>query len=372
MVGGEFCKLCQGCYVLLTFSIKKPQDISEPVSQSTSQHLDILAGLYVLIEKQRYREAEDLRYYDTQDVTRQIQELQTAYEEDHDQSHQILVIDNKRSPERSQICSRYPRPKNTVCQLVEGQALHSLIGPDSSGSPRYLSVKDVRRWNCLAKLLRRSEFQEAANKLVLERELLPGAKRNIWFLLRDQNDGNTKLGVNVECLLHYTNIQKPYDSLVLHEVNLKLLGSFNRPGKEFDEFTMGWFEDPLLVSILIIVSIAYGGIHLAVWNSQFASTQESLLWKVACIGIMTTVLAAWTVARAVHWAVGLVLDLDRPLRVKYAARTMGFFLRLSQLALVLLYFLSRLYLVVESFISLRHVPIGVYTTIPWVQIIPHI
>ena len=42
------------------------------------------------------------------------------------------------------------------------------------------------------------------------------------------------------------------------------------------------------------------------------------------------------------------------------------------IALCLLYILSRLYIVVEAFISLRHVPIGVYAAVPWVQAIPHV
>jgi hypothetical protein len=33
---------------------------------------------------------------------------------------------------------------------------------------------------------------------------------------------------------------------------------------------------------------------------------------------------------------------------------------------------ARLFLVVESFISLRDVPSGVYATVPWAQYIPHI
>lgn len=37
----------------------------------------------------------------------------------------------------------------------------------------------------------------------------------------------------------------------------------------------------------------------------------------------------------------------------------------------LLYIFSRLYIVVESFVSLRRVPIGVYETVTWAQYIPH-
>jgi hypothetical protein len=36
------------------------------------------------------------------------------------------------------------------------------------------------------------------------------------------------------------------------------------------------------------------------------------------------------------------------------------------------YALSRFFIVVESFISLRHVPIGVYATPAWIQTLPHL
>ena len=33
---------------------------------------------------------------------------------------------------------------------------------------------------------------------------------------------------------------------------------------------------------------------------------------------------------------------------------------------------ARIFLVVESFVSLRHVPIGVYASVPWSDWLPHI
>jgi hypothetical protein len=286
-------------------------------------------------------------------------ELQTAYEEEDDQSHQILVIHDKPSAEYSQSEPIYQRPKNTVCELVYGQALHSLIGPDGYGSPRYLSAKDVRRWNCLAKLLRRSEFRKAANKLVRQRKPLPVAHENMLPFLHDQDDENIELGVNIGSLLHSTNRQVRA-SLVLHEKNFTALTFMKWRGKRAADF--GY--DPLLGLLLGILPIAYGGIHLAVWNSQFASSQESLLWRVACIDTMTTFLAIYALSKCVSAAFPGVDFSDK--------RIMAFFGYLGLVLLYLFYFLSRLYLVVESFISLRHVPIGVYTTIPWVQNIPHI
>ena len=43
----------------------------------------------------------------------------------------------------------------------------------------------------------------------------------------------------------------------------------------------------------------------------------------------------------------------------------------SIVAAVVLYGFSRIYIVAESFLSLRHVPIGVYQDVSWAQYIPH-
>ena len=37
-----------------------------------------------------------------------------------------------------------------------------------------------------------------------------------------------------------------------------------------------------------------------------------------------------------------------------------------------LYAVARVYIVTESFVSLRYVPIGVYSSLDWLQVIPHI
>lgn len=287
----RFANSSESCHVLLTFSIKKPQDITEALSRSTSQHLDILASLYVLqkFKDERKCEAEMLRYYGTQDVMCQTREFQTAYEEEDDNSYQIVVISNKSLIKRNQFWPKDPRPKNTVCELVEGQALHSLIGPTSHGNPRYLSVKDVRRWNCLAKYLRRPDIQEAANKLVLKRKSLTVTDENISSPRHDRDHEKNEIGITVSELLQPINHQI-VNSLIFRQRNFIII--FNRLQLEDGDALTGWPFQSSLFLVFIIFPIAYGGIHLAVWNYQFASNIESLLWKVACIDIMTAFIAS--------------------------------------------------------------------------------
>ena len=343
---------------------QKPQDISEALSRSTFEHLDILASLCVLEKRHMNSEAAFLRYYGTRDVTLQKQELQTANKNEDEQSHQVVVIDNRPSTKTTRRWPMDQRQANTVCELVEGQALHSLIGPESYGSPRYLSAKDVRRWNCLAKLLSHSDMQEAANKLVFERNSVPVANKNILSPLHNQDNVKTKLGVSVSELLRYTNPQI-VDSLVSRQHNFTFMSEGLRL-RGAVKFLVSWYEDLLLLLMLIILPIAYGGIHLAAWNFKFASKTEGLLWKVACIDIMTTTPAIVAFALTIKYAIIIFMFLPPVDSIIWEVNFLSVFV------LTLFYLLSRLFLLVESFISLRHVPIGVYATLPWVQNIPHL
>ena len=157
-------------------------------------------------------------------------------------------------------------------------------------------------------------------------------------------------------------------------------------------------DNKSLFIMLVVFSIIYGGIHLSVWNFRFASKTEYLLWKIASFDIMGTIpiglllllasrLLAWLAKLAEEAIAKLVsekypnsssnihrlLDRIHRLLVRFIELILG---GLSDIILILLlpipYTLSRYYLVVEAFISLRHVPIGVYAAVPWVQAIPHV
>ena len=381
----RFYEVC--CYTLLIFPDKKPQDVSEPVSRRTSEHLDILATFFVLHRRYRHEcpEASMLIYYGTRDVQRQIQEVQAAYNEDDERSHQVILID--KSSSKYQITPPSSQRRNEVCTLDIGQALLSLIGPGLFIGTRSLSAKDVRRWNCLAKLLRGSEMQEAARKLLLKRDPLP------------DNDDISKRGIGVLELLRSTHPLIVKENLVYHQKDFPHTFRF-RKGKVGSSIRLFFFDDPLITLILIISPIVYGGIHLAAWNFRFASNTERLIWKIACIVIMATSITSWAVERSVRpiWHIAGKLQVwVKPMFNRFKSvleSRFGFsfkpyftfwlqififnqfpiyFAALSlPISALIIYMLSRVYLLVESFISLRHVPIGVFATLNWVQNIPHI
>ena len=122
------------------------------------------------------------------------------------------------------------------------------------------------------------------------------------------------------------------------------------------------------MALLVILPTVYGGIHLAAWNFDFATNVEYLLWKVAAIIIMGGFCAVAVLSNLNHYYWLLHHRLPHWIRINI----IGNLYCILFVLLVIFYFLSRTYLVVESFISLRHVPIGAYAAVPWVEAIPHI
>jgi hypothetical protein len=175
----------------------------------------------------------------------------------------------------------------------------------------------------------------------------------------------------------------------------------------FDVFeTFGKLSDlyslTLLAMAIIIIPAAYGGIHLGAIHTYFPSEIELTLWKSSCIillgfvglvvlgilgilaltgalQILEKCLAAGMGPRLVSWIRWIVRLLEKyrpvsdPLCV-LALIALATIASIVLISVVLLYVAARLFIVVESFISLRHVPIGVYRTpnTNFMSYIPHL
>ena len=108
--------------------------------------------------------------------------------------------------------------------------------------------------------------------------------------------------------------------------------------------------------VLVLLPLIYGGIHLVAWNSDFATKLEEKLWKAACFDLMAQSILVWA---------GMASD-------SLSDTGLSFICNMLSLLNIPLYILARFYLVTESFVGLRHVPLGVYAVVPWAEYIPHI
>lgn len=149
--------------------------------------------------------------------------------------------------------------------------------------------------------------------------------------------------------------------------------------------------------VLYILPIIYGGIHLTAWNFEFPTNIERLLWKISCLIIGSTLLSFVFLFFFVYITLSIITfskflkpknlseflvlfrDLLRLFQrvMRFSVGILGIMSNLTTVLqgvsfiVIMVYACSRIFIVAESFISLRQVPIGVYWTPSWLQMIPH-
>lgn len=126
---------------------------------------------------------------------------------------------------------------------------------------------------------------------------------------------------------------------------------FKNDRENFDRESFG----ASYVLLLFVLPGMYGGVHLAAWNWSFPTLLENLLWKISCILIASFFPVALTIWGVLHLA-------------RMRSEAVLWFLAFLG---VIVYLSARLYIIVESFLSLRHVPVGVYVSLEWFEIFPH-
>lgn len=119
-----------------------------------------------------------------------------------------------------------------------------------------------------------------------------------------------------------------------------------------------------LKAVLAFAAAAYGALHVAAWREFFPSRVERVLWVASALVIAASGVGVWlfflakeAVGRLEAWVVGW--------RARSGVRGAG-------RVVLALFVLARVYLVVEAFVSLREVPVAVYATPGWTDLLPHL
>ncbi|KAI5820310.1 hypothetical protein BZA77DRAFT_372432, partial [Pyronema omphalodes] len=137
---------------------------------------------------------------------------------------------------------------------------------------------------------------------------------------------------------------------------------------------------PVFISGATILSLIYAGCHATAWNSHFPSFTERYLWRIACIFIAAggpILLVLIAVYHVVDSFVSFLEDHVFHCRIYEIIPDLP---RVSVLiafwvlprGCILLYTSSRIFIIVEAFISMRSLPAGAYDSVDWIEIIPHV
>lgn len=156
----------------------------------------------------------------------------------------------------------------------------------------------------------------------------------------------------------------------------------NFRGKVFNDIP---YDATYLSAAIALVPMVYGCAHLGALSIIFPTAIERLLWKISCYYLIAVAsgFGLWALIKYFDALISHVLGSQATFVEKLEARIRnipyrtagktrclvdGVFSLFHYGKLILLYLgvsayaAARMYLVVESFVSLRHVPIGVYQT----------
>lgn len=165
-------------------------------------------------------------------------------------------------------------------------------------------------------------------------------------------------------------VHKDYDLCLADKGNIKFgsngryrLDVIDRTHSVFLVGTNTWafsLDSNLPMLFAAVLSGVYGGIHLTAWGSEFPTRVEGVLWKAS--GIVSSVIIPVTAVCGLMMAL-----LDDFLQIN---------MRVSAFSLMSVLFVvnvaARVFLTVESFVSIRSLPVGAYVMPAWLQMLPHL
>jgi hypothetical protein len=145
------------------------------------------------------------------------------------------------------------------------------------------------------------------------------------------------------------------------------------------EYSSNWPSEHLLRGtgglvmgmILWTASMAFGAIHLSAWHDHFPSVAEAWLWRAS---------ALWIASSGGLWMLINLLAKTFPWIDRFWDSVIAFKVNWMAGGLLIVvcgfcgiaYLASRIYLLIEAFISLRALPPRAYETPNWTQVLPHL
>ncbi|KAI4861911.1 hypothetical protein F4820DRAFT_431979 [Hypoxylon rubiginosum] len=115
--------------------------------------------------------------------------------------------------------------------------------------------------------------------------------------------------------------------------------------------------------LILCFNVAYTAFHLIGWYFTFPTTTEALLWKVSSLAAIALGIFSW------------VLEREKPItadRVKAGTKDRAVAWKVAlRITLVFFISLARFYIIIESLIGLREMPVAVYKNFEVADALPH-
>jgi hypothetical protein len=138
----------------------------------------------------------------------------------------------------------------------------------------------------------------------------------------------------------------------------------------YSSYSVGEDGAAAFTIMMSVVGIVFGGIHCIGWFFNFPSSDEAMLWRVSS-AVLTGIAALSTGIAVLFPFLKKIISNNRWCH-DFLPSIHPAIVSLSLIIMFLAYVVSRLLLLVEAFISLRHLTHGMLALVKWTSFIPHI
>ncbi|KAK7413930.1 hypothetical protein QQX98_007197 [Neonectria punicea] len=360
--------------VMFVFWIKKPKDVTDPMVVESSEFRNFIA---LMVQEQfHFRRSEEFIFYPRGNIG-EVAFEQPAFVWVHQTD--LTRREHLTDDEHMFMAIEWVRPEGAQWTLKAGEVLPSGLGIVARGAAWQVETFQRRvlpSWfdeNAYA-----STYDIPENVWITEwvstEPVPPSADLNPQDIVRWERviDAIEVIEGRLQHpeLFHHDYQQIRYPDQHFHDAFTRSAGNFQYTGDsqvDPDQILSFIFSSPILLILLLVLPGVYGGIHFLVSNSRFPSEIEQLLWKISSFDIILTM--------PVFFALTFVGSTISKKFFEYESlgeSSWATFYKFPGHLMLFGYILARSFLVVESFISLRAVPIGTYWTPSWLQMLPHI
>ena len=163
----------------------------------------------------------------------------------------------------------------------------------------------------------------------------------------------------------------------------RIFGPPERPLPRFTNDRLPTIDGSRDSILLVIVVMAYSGLHFIAWDFIFPTQVERIIWRVNCI-VMVSTASIFFASEFYHnelrtgrWLHGnprlfsMTPPLRRLLSKLEGAKLIPSGQNVFILVFAVMYTLARMYIAIECFISLRSLPLRAFDSVKWSNFIPH-